>query len=202
MFNEKFFDEEFYRRKTGTKGAKRDGQSPFYIEFANKFKSAFGSSVKTVLDIGCGMGWRTLNHIKNGYDATGCDISQWAFDNSVLPKGKHICSDMRDLRNHTQELFDVVIAERSIEYLPDEATHRSALSAITSLSKNKIVFAIICSDHKDKELVRRAAPGRLGIKPKAYWESLFFEFGLQVNKNQTDAMITGGWDCIWVVNKD
>lgn len=197
-FNPDFFDSEFYNQKTGKKGAKRDQQSPFYIEFSGKFKAAFGNQIKTILDIGCGMGFRTLNHIQNGYDATGCDISKWAFENSVLPAGKHICCDMRLLNEHAKAPFDCVIVERSIEYLP---AHSEAMNAITSLSSGYFVFSIICSDHADPELVKRAAPGRLGINPKKYWLDIFNQYNLVEDVEKTNIFLRGKWDCIWVMKK-
>jgi SAM-dependent methyltransferase len=199
-FNPDWFDEEFYRRTTGDKGAKRDQNSPNYIEYAHKVKIAMRKSgINTLLDIGCGMGWRTLNHIDNGFDATGCDISRWAFENSVLPPTKHICSDMRDLKNLNQT-FDVVSVERSIEYLP-EGDLMPTLETIYSLAKRYVIFSVIISDHRDQTIASMGAIKRLSMFPREYWNKLFSHFDWRLNASKTRIMLLNNWDGIWVFEK-
>jgi ubiquinone biosynthesis O-methyltransferase len=98
-----------------------------------------------ILDIGCGMGWRTTNHFRNGWSAYGCDVSDWAYFNSVLPLGRHFCCDMRDLPRRVKRSFQVVSVERSIEYLPqDEAV--KALDSIDAVATDYVVTSIICTE--------------------------------------------------------
>lgn len=194
IFNFNYFDRDFYRSFTNRKGAKRDRQSPHYIEFAAKVKECFhNTDVRTVLDIGCGMGWRTLNHLDNGFDATGVDVSRWAYNNSVLPPGKHICSDMR----HLTGSYDLVIVERSIEYLPPKYIV-STLDVLSKLATKYIIFSVICSDHKNSKIVKNASPGRLTMVTKAEWQEWFSAHPWKLDEDKTAIMLGNDWDCQWV----
>lgn len=199
-FDSNYFDEEFYKRQTGQKGAKRNQNSPFYMEFAAKLKAAFPIHDLSLLDIGCGMGWRTLNHFRNHFSAYGCDVSDWAYFNSVLPAGRHYCCDVRELSKRINRKFNIVNLERIVEYLPVQDARR-IIEAVDHVAQDYVVAAIICSDHQDPQVVENARPGRLNINTKEFWESLAAERGWVKDEEKTAIMVSGGWDCIWVFRK-
>lgn len=199
-FDETYFDREFYERQTGAKGAKRNQNNPFYQEFSARLARAFVTRDLSLLDIGCGMGWRTTNHFRNAWSAYGCDVSDWAYFNSVLPLGRHFCCDMRDLPRRVKRTFQVVAVERSIEYLPQEEAAK-ALDAIDAVATDYVVMSVICTDHRDPNVVEASRPGRLNMNTKAYWEAMCYAKGWILDKVKTQVMTDGGWDCIWVWRK-
>lgn len=208
-FDSNFFDEEFYRSSEkapigiGLKGAKRDGNSPYYIEYAAKMKEAFaGCEGFSILDIGGGMGWRTMNHIENGFDAYACDISRWAFENSIMPSGKHYCMDIRDV-GQIERQFDIVNVERILEYLPASEMFRALEAAWSRVRPGGFMVAsIICSDHRDQSVVFCAQPGRLNICPRDGWLEIFFDLGAKIDEDKTKIFLGNDWDCVWVWRKD
>lgn len=197
-FDKDYFDRDFYTGETGLKGNRRDQDCPGYNDWATRIKQAFGSEIKTVLDIGAGVGIRTLHHIENDYDAYPCDISDYARDNSVLPD-KHIQCDIRELYK-IDRTFDLVIAERVICYLPAEYALQ-ALQQIDKKADKYIAFNIICSDHKlDWAVEVGRKSNRLNIAPKKFWNELFSMFeNWELDKEKTDIMLNyGEADCFWV----
>lgn len=205
-FDETFFDEEFYRSTKigptgmGLKGAKRDGNSPFYVEYAIKVTRAFkDTDCKTLLDIGGGMGYRSENHESEGRDTYTCDVSKWAHENSIRPKDKHFCLDVRKVASLKRK-FDIVNVERILEYVPDVDAF-SCLRQINEVAGKYIILAIICLDHADEGIIARASPGRVNIRPKAYWETFFRKLPWKLDQEKTDIMLTGGWDCCWIFEK-
>lgn len=207
-FDPSFFDEEFYRSTKigpngiGLKGAKRDSNSPFYVEYAWKVTKALADDpdCKTMLDIGGGVGYRSENHESEGRDVYTCDVSKWAADNSIRPD-KHYHLDIRKLSTINRQ-FDLVNVERVIEYLPARESLK-ALKEVDAVASKYIFLAIICADHVDGEgITVRAAPGRLNINTKAYWDGLFAKMPWTLDQAKTDIMLEGGWDCIWCFRKN
>jgi hypothetical protein len=205
-FDKTFFDEEFYRSKIhdkngiGIKGAKRDQNNPFYKEFSGKVNRILGGQVKTILDIGGGMGIRTKNYIDLGFDAYCCDVSEWAYQNSEIGKDKHYCCDVREIDMKVPGVYDLVVTERILGYVPETGTDK-ALENIYNKCTKYAIFSIICSDHKDQERPIQGAPGRINMKPRTYWLEKLNSFNWKINEEKTKVMLENGWDCIWVFEK-
>lgn len=200
-FNAEWFDESFYR---GGKGSIRDKESPFYHLFISRVLATYGDKSyegMKLLDVGCGMGIRTMIYRRNRIDAYGLDISKWAFENSVLPEGKHFCGDTRKVSGFfEQRSFDLVVAERVMGYIPKEDA-AATVKRLASLTKKNIIFSIICLDHVSKQRVLSGAPGRINIAPKSFWSDCFGAANLKINKEKTAIMCKGGWDCIWLLER-
>ena len=201
QFKADYFDEDFYKSKTGVKGThKRDENNMAYMEFSRRVRQAFDINTKTILDIGAGVGVRTINYINREFDAYPCDVSKYAYDNSKLPE-RHYLSDIRDLKE-VDRTFDIVIADRVLGYIPPEDSLR-ALQAIDSKSDKYIILSIICLDHIDPAIVECAKPGRINIQLKSFWNELFKSFPhWTLDKEKTDIMLQNGWSCIVVIRKD
>ena len=200
MFDAKQFDSDFYHCETGTKGKhKRDVNHDVYLWFSERLTDAFkDTDCKSVLDIGAGLGIRTTNHIANGFDAYPCDVSQYGHDHSVLPD-KHYLADVRDL-SKVDRTFDIVIAERVLGYIPPKDSLK-ALKQIDSKADKYIVFSIICSDHKDRNIVEIAKPLRKNIQPQQFWLDLFAKFNWHFDEDKTNTFLKDDWSCIWVYKK-
>lgn len=209
-FDENYFDEDFY--KSGDKGAIRNLDSPHYRMFASKVDTCIQKMTShkkirkvdfTILDVGCGVGWEAKHYIEYGYDAYGCDVSAWAFNNSVLPDGHRFCGDIRRLVDVIPPAkFDLVIANRILAYLPSEEDIINALKQLIMFAKRNILLAIICSDHKGKMVQEWAkGSGRITFLPKAWYEKQFKSLGLMLRKDLTEIMLAGDWDCVWWLRK-
>ena len=200
-FDPSWFDEGFYR---GSKGSIRDKESPFYHQFVNRvlmtYKDKSYEEMK-LLDVGCGLGIRTMIYRKNKIDAYGLDVSRWAYENTALPDFKHFCGDVRKVgRFFELRSFDLVVAERIMGYIPKKDAE-FAVKRLASLTKKNIIFSIICSDHRSKQRVLSGAPGRINIAPKSFWLSCFEKASLKINIEKTAIMCQGGWDCVWFLEK-
>jgi SAM-dependent methyltransferase len=200
-FDPKYFDEEFYVCKTGYKGGKRDQNNPTYKDFSNRIFKAFESEdIKTILDIGGGVGYRTLNYQAKGYDAWTFDVSEYAYQHSVNP-GKHICEDITQNYIPGTNVFDLVIAERILGYIDPEKSEQALLN-IEKFSNKWIVLAIICQDHVAGDwFVEVARPGRINIQPKKFWMHKVQKLGWIQDELKTEIMNAGGWDGITVWRK-
>jgi len=211
-FDKGYFDEDFYVTKA--KGAIRDLDSPHYRTFAAKVAACLKwvpySSKKSfkILDVGCGVGWEAKHYREYGYDACGVDVSKWAYENSVLSPDKKYKGDVRNLtkmfrpEEYPKNVFDLVIANRVLAYLPDKREITKAIENLIAVSKRHLLFAIICSDHKGAQVQKwTKGSGRLSYLPKAWYEQRFKDQGLTLNETFTKIMLAGDWDCVWWYEK-
>jgi SAM-dependent methyltransferase len=71
-----------------------------------------------ILEIGCGMGYLTYSLVKDGYNATGLDISQSAVDEAIRNFGEHyVCADIFKYAEEHRNYYDVVIMTEVIEHV-------------------------------------------------------------------------------------
>lgn len=190
-----FFDKEFFVRKTGEKGAQRDGDSPHYYSTAVFLFKIFGGKKYTWLDVGCGMGWK-VRHLKNlGEDARGFDISKYAVENKITEN-----VEQGDSRTYNKPA-DIVIAERTLEYLhPDDVL--GALKNLWALTGKYMIVMPVCLDAESFMMPYLGAPGRLTLEAKSWWTKKFIEAGMTPDTDKTAILRQpAGWDCLWVFYK-
>ncbi|MDR2410739.1 MAG: class I SAM-dependent methyltransferase [Bacteroidales bacterium] len=71
-----------------------------------------------ILEVGCGMGYLTYSLIKDGYNATGLDISQHAVDEAIRNFGEHyICADIFKYAEEHRDYYDIIIMTEVIEHV-------------------------------------------------------------------------------------
>ena len=190
-----FFDKEFFVRKTGEKGAQRDGDSPHYYSTAVFLFKIFGGKKYTWLDVGCGMGWK-VRHLKNlGEDARGFDKSKYAVENKITEN-----VEQGDSRTYNKPA-DIVIAERTLEYLhPDDVL--GALKNLWALTGKYMIVMPVCLDAESFMMPYLGAPGRLTLEAKSWWTKKFIEAGMTPDTDKTAILRQpAGWDCLWVFYK-
>jgi SAM-dependent methyltransferase len=178
----------------------RDQNGPTNLEYADRFWSCFPKFDLSVLDVGCGFGWRTLNFLRKQYSAYGLDHSDYCYFNSVLPVGRHFCSDLLSFQSRVSRQWQIINCERVLEHLPVFET-RNAFNALNALSTDYVVLSVICMDHSDPMVVEGSRAGILNLNKKDFWVNLAKEYGWVLDKPKTDIMTAGGWDCIWVFRK-
>jgi SAM-dependent methyltransferase len=84
----------------------------------------WGDSIRTILDVSCGIGTQAIGLARLGYSVTGSDLSPQAIERAFAESRRHhvpmsfsIC-DMRNAYIHHQKQFDVVIScDNSITHL-------------------------------------------------------------------------------------
>jgi len=98
----------------------KDLEEDLWIE---EYTTYFNSTGKC-LDLGCGIGQYSKQLIKYGYDVTSADISDIAL-NKVKDFNENVVKlDMRDKLPFQNNEFDLVFANLSIHYFPDEDTRK------------------------------------------------------------------------------
>ena len=203
-YDKDYFDKDFFG-DSGKKGSQRDFDNPFYHFFVARVVYCIRNiipeekKVETVLDLGCGMGFKVNLYLGHGFDAYGADVSKYAIENTIAPVGRCSIGDIRTFK--AKNKCDLVVAERVLGYLPARDSLR-AIRNIAQSSKRYVLFAIICSDHKDKDRPKYGSPGRLNINTKAWWEERFKRAGLKIHAQATKSMVGDDWDCIWWTEKE
>ena len=97
----------------------------------------WGESIRTILDVSCGIGTQAIGLARLGYDATGSDLSSRAIERAVAEAHRHqvatpfsVC-DMRNAHAHHQKQFDLVIScDNSITHLLSVDEIKRALDQI------------------------------------------------------------------------
>lgn len=105
-------------------------------------RAHWGDSVRTILDVSCGIGTQAIGLARLGYDVTGSDLSPRAIDRAVAEAHLHqvatpfsVC-DMRNAFAHHQKQFDLVIScDNSITHLLSDDEIRRALEQICLCTK-------------------------------------------------------------------
>lgn len=98
-----------------------------------------------VLDIGCGLGGKTVGYSEAGGDVTGVDIDRDHCREAVIfsrSKGcgiDFVCGDSSSLP-FGSECFDLVVANDSMEHFPDPAKALTELSRVTKKGGSIFLF--------------------------------------------------------------
>jgi SAM-dependent methyltransferase len=100
-------------------------------------RSRWGESIRTILDVSCGIGTQAVGLARQAYAVTGSDLSPRAIERAVAESRGHqveipfsVC-DMRNAYAHHQRQFDVVIScDNSITHLLSDDEIKSALEQI------------------------------------------------------------------------
>lgn len=199
-FDPAFFDEAFFR---GGKGSKRDEDSETYRELAGIVRELFGGEGLRFLDVGCGRGFVVWHLQQAGETAEGIDVSQWAIANPVT-EGLHEW-DVLSLPMGCKLLggpWDVVIADRVIEYLPVEDVG-PALRALTTCGRG-LYLGVLSTDHERYDafsLADHLAWGRRTFRSRAWWQRTIAASGWVVDEARQARLQTmkPDWLDSWVL---
>lgn len=82
-----------------------------------------------ILDLGCGIGIDTLHLVECGYKVIACDFSSVAIEKikENIPEAKTLCFNMKNGIPFGNEVFDFVIANKSIHYFSEQETRKLIL---------------------------------------------------------------------------
>lgn len=106
-------------------------------------------NVKTVLDLGAGLGNDSNLFYENGYDVTAFDFSEKALEKikKTNPNIKTVLGDISKLE-FTKNSFDVIYAHLSVHYFSNEITNK-IFSDIYEILKPGGYFFVKCKSVKD-----------------------------------------------------
>jgi SAM-dependent methyltransferase len=84
-----------------------------------------------VLDLGCGLGYLTYALVKDGFAATGCDVSGVAIAEATRAFGPHYsCEDLEALSLRKPGAYDAVVLAEVIEHVDDVHTLLATVSTL------------------------------------------------------------------------
>jgi len=116
-----------------------ESEEPYWAVKSALSKLEIPKKELRVLEVGCGLGYLTYALIKEGYNATGLDISQNAIDEAIKTYGNYyICANVMDYTDQNKKLFDVVILTEVIEHVEEPIIFLKSLTNL--LSKRGIII--------------------------------------------------------------
>jgi SAM-dependent methyltransferase len=156
---------------------------------------------KTLLDIGCSAGDLAQRLQRRGYDAYGCDISQYAVAHGVPEmKGKLAVADITETPemltsfyggNVLPRQFDTVIATDLLEHIYEEDLDRTLKWMVSSARRWLFFLVATASYDKDVFVAKKGMPippefegtavsGHVNVRTWKYWVKRFREHGLEI----------------------
>jgi GT2 family glycosyltransferase/2-polyprenyl-3-methyl-5-hydroxy-6-metoxy-1,4-benzoquinol methylase len=120
---------------------------------------------KTVMDVGCAMGFLVEALRERGVEAFGIDISTYAID-QVLPEIMPYCT-MASILDPLPQDYDLIVCIEVLEHLKPKDAER----AINNLCKStpQVLFSSTPSDFKEAT--------HFNVQPPGYWAELFTKRG-------------------------
>ena len=147
---------------------------PFFSQRADRITGLFPSPGK-ILVAGCAVGYLVDELIKRGYDAWGCDASQYIVDRSVtdLPQSTanrviladcRVASELDGLRStcglRGKQKFGLIITEEMLTALSDDTEVAEVLTQLRIVGRN-LFHIVACADRNDDVQMRGRLSGLL-----------------------------------------
>ena len=103
-----------------------------------------------ILDLGCGIGIDTLHLVESGHRVVACDFSKEAIDkvHQNIPEARTLKFNMKETFPFGDELFEFIIANKSIHYFSEKET-KSIISELHRILKPNGTFAFVVNSTKD-----------------------------------------------------
>jgi SAM-dependent methyltransferase len=168
MATRKRFDETYYQRFYG--GARERAAFRREEERLGEFVCAYlkylGQPVRTVVDIGCGLGqWRAIirkRFAKASY--TGVELSEYLCAQHGFEQGSVVDFE-------SDEPFDLVICKDTLQYL-SAREFRVAAANLARLSKGALYVSILTTDDWKTICDRRRTDGRVFLRSGNWYRGI------------------------------
>ncbi len=167
---------------------RKDVTRRFYSGVIKKFKLDDGFG-KKALDVGCAYGYGVEVLTRLGYDAYGCDISEYAVNicNSIHNWSRCFTLDVEQKNSLPENTFHLITVISTIEHFKDPIvaitnTGRALKSSGSILVTTNNPLSPLCLINR-----RRDDPTHLSVYPPQKWLSLFKKF---FNKSYINTYIT------------
>jgi ubiquinone/menaquinone biosynthesis C-methylase UbiE len=110
------------------------------LDEKRKYLKYIPKDIKTVLDVGCGVGELVWLLKKAGYEVEGCDLDPICIEKTLKIESNIKCADAQKLSNYFQpNKFDLVTCMHILEHLPSP---HDALLEIKFVSKKYALIAV------------------------------------------------------------
>ena len=121
-----------------------------WLECDERILSELRKCNTPILDLGCGVGIDTLHLVESGHKVVACDFSSEALKKvkENIPEAKTIQFNMKNGIPFERELFEFVIANKSIHYFSEEET-KKIISELYRILKNNGAFAFVVNSTND-----------------------------------------------------
>lgn len=139
----KLYGKKYYKHGAngGYRGYNTENLGNVLEAHVQAIQNLFPKEYQTVLDVGCATGIVVNKFLEQGYDAHGCDISEWAVENTETEKDRVKVADVRDLSGYKDNSFDLVICSETLEHIPEQYLQQ-ALSELHRVSKKYVCFSV------------------------------------------------------------
>jgi len=121
-----------------------------WLECDERFLSELRKCNTPILDLGCGVGIDTLHLVESGHKVVACDFSSEALKKvkENIPEARTIQFNMKNGIPFERELFEFVIANKSIHYFSEQET-KQLISELYRIMKPNGVFAFVVNSTND-----------------------------------------------------
>jgi GT2 family glycosyltransferase/glycosyltransferase involved in cell wall biosynthesis/SAM-dependent methyltransferase len=136
---------------------------------------------RSVLDVGCAMGFLVESLRQRGVEAWGIDVSEYAIQN-VLPDFRPYCKVGLITEPFPLPRYDLITCIEVIEHLPPH----EAVCAIENICKHTDDILLSSTPFDFRE------PTHINVQPPEYWVALFNRFGF-IHDIDFDASFIAPW---------
>jgi SAM-dependent methyltransferase len=159
MENAEVYDRYYYQHGCGLPYERSEHWLNFFGQLADHIIERINP--KSVLDVGCAMGFLVESLRDRGVEAYGVDISEYAIEN-VRQDIKPYCK-IQSIFTPTEREYDLIVCIEVLEHLPAS----EARQAIANLCRNahKVLFSSTPLDYREAT--------HLNVQPPEYWSELF-----------------------------
>ena len=161
------FDEDYYRRFYGDRSTRVAAPQAYrrLAGFVAAYIRHLDLQVKSVLDIGCGLGqWReALKREFPGARYTGVEISDYLCEHHGWTKGSVV--DFEPGR-----MFDLVICQGVLQYLTDRQAAR-AINNLGRLTRNALFLEVLTRRDWRENCDRRTTDGEVHLREGEWYRS-------------------------------
>lgn len=121
-----------------------------WLESNPKLEEELKKCKTPILDLGCGVGIDTLHLIDSGYKVIASDFSSIALEKvkTNIPEAEIKQFNMKNGIPFEKEMFEFIIANKSIHYFSEEET-KKIISELYRILKNNGTFAFVVNSTND-----------------------------------------------------
>jgi 2-polyprenyl-3-methyl-5-hydroxy-6-metoxy-1,4-benzoquinol methylase len=162
----------------------------FYREYARLALEAVPSlrsgAGKTMLEVGCALGYGIDVFEDFGYDIYGIDISKYAVDRAASKSGTpdHFAVADAQLPNPFGRTFDLVVSFQVVEHLPDERAGVRCLAEAVAPGGH-LVLATPNPTSVSPYRKFQDDPTHINEHPPDHWQALITQSGLTLIRSRT-----------------
>lgn len=140
---------------------------------------SFLSKGASILEVGCATGWFVHHANQHGFEAFGCDVSEWAVSNPA-PGAEGFLEHRSVLDLQEGVSFDAVVSWEMLEHVPEEHVEASLMKMVGSTTNDGFMVHRIALDDATHDHNAHDDETHFTIKSRDWWMEQFDKIpGLQ-----------------------